>query len=98
MDNLIEFAKEQCEIFPKDSAMGWYLRETLKILESDIKNAIINDTPLPKGATNGDAFVPMFQDLKIENNIGSIYMHGDNGIALIIDKKWWNAPYGKVEE
>ena len=35
MDNLIEFAKEQCEIFPEDSAMGWYLRETLKMLQAE---------------------------------------------------------------
>lgn len=33
-DNLIEFAKDQCEIFPEDSAMGWYLRETLKTLQA----------------------------------------------------------------
>jgi hypothetical protein len=32
-DNLIEFAKEQCEIFPEDSYMGEYLRETLKMLQ-----------------------------------------------------------------
>ena len=30
---LIEFAKEQCVIFPEDSDMGKYLRETIKILE-----------------------------------------------------------------
>lgn len=34
-DNLIEFAKGQCGIFPEDSAMGWYLRETLKMLQAD---------------------------------------------------------------
>ena len=34
-DNLIEFAKEQCEIFPEDSAMGEYLRETLKKLQAE---------------------------------------------------------------
>ncbi|SDW48947.1 hypothetical protein SAMN05216391_10923 [Lachnospiraceae bacterium KHCPX20] len=49
--------------------------------------------PIPDGATNGDVFIPMFPDLKIEDNIGSIYMHDDNGIALVIDKKWLNAPY-----
>lgn len=32
-EDLIEFAKEQCEIFPEDSYMGKYLRETLKILD-----------------------------------------------------------------
>ena len=35
MDNLIEFAKEQCEIFPEDSDMGMYLRETLKMLQAE---------------------------------------------------------------
>jgi hypothetical protein len=34
-DNLIEFAKEQCEIFPEDSYMGEYLRETLKMLQAE---------------------------------------------------------------
>ena len=33
MDGLIEFAKKQCVIFPDDSEMGKYLRETLKILQ-----------------------------------------------------------------
>lgn len=33
-ENLIEFAKGQCEIFPEDSEMGMYLRETLKILQA----------------------------------------------------------------
>jgi hypothetical protein len=34
-DNLIEFAKEQYEIFPEDSYMGEYLRETLKMLQAE---------------------------------------------------------------
>lgn len=59
------------------------------INQCKIEDAII----IPDGATNGDVFMPMFPDLKIEDNIGSIYMHNDNGIALIIDKKWLNAPY-----
>ena len=32
-EDLIEFAKDQCEIFPEDSYMGKYLRETLKMLK-----------------------------------------------------------------
>ena len=32
-EDLIEFAKDQCEIFPEDSYMGKYLRGTLKMLE-----------------------------------------------------------------
>ena len=35
MNKLIEFAKEQCEIFPEDSHMGMYLRETLKMLQAE---------------------------------------------------------------
>lgn len=34
-DNLIEFANEQSVVFPEDSAMGGYLRETLKILQAE---------------------------------------------------------------
>jgi hypothetical protein len=39
-DNLIEFAKEQCEIFPEDSYMGEYLRKTIKMLQADEAKAI----------------------------------------------------------
>lgn len=35
-NELIEFAKDQCEIFPEDSYMGKYLRETIKILEDEL--------------------------------------------------------------
>ena len=35
-EDLIEFAKDQCEIFPEDSHMGKYLRETVKILEDEL--------------------------------------------------------------
>ena len=35
-EELIEFAKDQCEIFPEDSHMGKYLRETVKILEDEL--------------------------------------------------------------
>ena len=35
-NELIEFAKDQCEIFPEDSHMGKYLRETVKILEDEL--------------------------------------------------------------
>lgn len=34
-DKMIEFAKEQCEIFPEDSYMGEYLRETVKMLQAE---------------------------------------------------------------
>lgn len=34
-DNLIEYAKEQIVVFPEDSAIGWYLRKTLKMLQAE---------------------------------------------------------------
>lgn len=34
-NELIEFAIDQCEIFPEDSYMGKYLRETLKMLKEN---------------------------------------------------------------
>ena len=36
MNELIEFAKDQCEIFPEDSYMGKYLRETVKMLKDEL--------------------------------------------------------------
>ena len=36
MNELIEFAKDQCEIFLEDSYMGKYLRETVKMLEDEL--------------------------------------------------------------
>jgi hypothetical protein len=57
-----------------------------------------NVIPIPDGATNGDMIKAMFPELKVEENIGSIYMHDDNGILLMVQKKMWNAPYIKSEE
>lgn len=34
-DKMIEFAKQQCEIYPEDSFMGEYLRKTIKILQEE---------------------------------------------------------------
>jgi hypothetical protein len=34
-DKMIEFAKEQCEIFPEDSYMVEYLRKTIKMLQAE---------------------------------------------------------------
>jgi hypothetical protein len=61
-DNLIEFAKEQCEIFPEDSYMGEYLRKTLKMLQVEpcedavSRQAVLNtlnrmDSVLDEGRT-----------------------------------------------
>ena len=73
-----------------------YRRSGKTFLAEFINQCKIDDAIIiPEGATNGDVFMPMFPDLKIEDNIGSIYMHDDNGISLIIDKKWLNAPYKK---
>lgn len=82
-----------------DTYKGYMLEEQYSplsfknMVEELAEKTTINAIPIPRGVTNGDVFMPMFPDLKIEDNIGSVYMHDDNGIALIIDKKWLNAPY-----
>jgi hypothetical protein len=42
-EELIKFAKDQCEIFPEDSYMGKYLRETIKMLEERALEQSSND-------------------------------------------------------
>lgn len=68
-------------------------RNTVRSYQATIADAIRNSIVLPDNATNGDVFMPMFPDLKLEDNIGSVNMCSDNEISLIIDKKWLNAQY-----
>lgn len=52
-DKLIEFAKEQCKIFPEDSYMGKYLRETLKMLQAEPCGDAISREDMYFKLTNG---------------------------------------------
>ena len=52
-DNLIEFANEQSVVFPEDSAMGWYLRETLKMLQAEQCEDAVSKKDMYFNLTNG---------------------------------------------
>ena len=52
-DKLIEFAKEQCEIFPEDSEMREYLRETLKMLQAEPCEDCVSRQAVKEGSVMG---------------------------------------------
>jgi hypothetical protein len=68
-DNLIEFAKEQCEIFPEDSYMGEYLRETIKMLQAEpcedaiSRQAVLNTLDNMDKVLDEDRTVENYKDL-----------------------------------
>lgn len=62
-EELIEFAKEQCVIFPEDSYMGKYLRETIKILEDITLAESSNDV--------------MWHSVQLLNNLRTEYCSDD---------------------
>lgn len=66
--------------------------------------AIMNGTPLPKEATNGDMIKAMFPDVEIEENpshkkCGSFYLtFKGNTCTMVTDYSWWNALYKRGGE
>ena len=60
-------------------------------MESLIGKIILNGTPIPDNATNGDVIKAMFPGEIVERSTSSIW-YGD---LLMCDAKWWNAPYQK---
>jgi hypothetical protein len=64
-DNLIEFAKEQCEIFPEDSYMGEYLRETIKMLQTEPCKDVISRKAVLNTLDNIDKVLD--EDRTVEN-------------------------------
>ena len=67
-DNLIEFAKEQCKIFPEDSYMGEYLRETIKMLQAEPCEDAISRTYLLKKFE--DRFIELQKAHQKEKQLG----------------------------
>ena len=53
----------------------------------DYEIAIINGTPIPDNATNGDVIMAVF-----EPNINKRH-NGEDIEAYYFDTVWWNAPY-----
>lgn len=59
--------------------------------------------PIPEGATNGDMIKAMFPDVIISESEETLHLkyHTVNSDPLFfvqVSKRWWNAPYRKVEE
>ena len=64
-------------------------------MESLIGKIILNGTPIPDNATNGDVIKAMFPEAKVmlneKNTISWIYKRMIKTYPL----DWWNAPYQK---
>lgn len=66
----------------------------------DYEIAVINGTPIPDNATNGDILWAMFPTIKIDEMTHKIYATIQYdwtyvGIEFDAMKEWWNAPYQK---
>jgi hypothetical protein len=73
MNILIDISKEDYEYLKTHNWDGLY-------------NSILNGTPLPKGATNGDIIKAVFPNI-------------DTNFSNVIDlKMWWNAKYKTESE
>jgi hypothetical protein len=75
MDNLIEFAKEQCEIFPEDSYMGEYLRETLKMLQAEpCEDAVSREDVVERAKI--DKAIEEIEEYLLEEEVNGIHEQG----------------------
>ena len=67
----------------------------------DYEIAVINGTPIPDNATNGDVIKTMFGDDKVSAFMGYVRIMAkvgnwcNEGVVAEFDKDWWNAPYQK---
>ena len=58
----------------------------------DLREAVRNGIPLPKGATNGDVIKAMFPNAEISYGLNGII--GVKFIHMkVFDSDWWNVPY-----
>lgn len=65
-----------------------------------MKNSIINATPIPDHATNGDAIKVMFPkiDASITGDGDVIDVYNMGIYCQTFDLEWWNAPYNKESD
>ena len=67
----------------------------------EMKDALLNGTPIPDNATNGDVIKAMFSDDKVSEFMGYVRILAragnwfNEGVVAEIDKDWWNSPYQK---
>ena len=73
------------------------LQDALKNhMESLIGKIILNSTPIPDNATNGDVIKAMFPNADIEIHNITVYVIFDMRSNVIsFDLDWWKAPYQK---
>ena len=59
-------------------------------MPTDIEALILNGTPIPDNATNGDVFNAIYADI---SRTGTILMDDiENVIATNVNIGWWDAP------
>lgn len=65
-----------------------------------MKNSIINATPIPGNATNGDVIKMMFPkiDASITGDGDVIDVYNMGIYCQTFDLEWWNAPYNKESD
>lgn len=57
----------------------------------------VNAIEIPHGATNGDMIKAMFPSSEVREIVDDlVYYTLDGYVGAYIPKKWWNAPYKKV--
>ena len=56
-----------------------------------LENSVLNGTPIPEDATNGDVIKAMFPNAKIIKMFGfKLFQYYKN---VRFDDAWWNTPY-----
>ena len=62
--------------------------------EDSFIGEIVNGTPIPDNATNGDVIKAMFPDAEIHLDGNDVFFH-HMGFWIKCNIRWWNAPYLK---
>jgi len=76
-----------------------FARNAVRHFQATIADAIKSGKSIPDNATNGDMFMIMFPNLKVEIEGNYITCWIDEHQWFAPDYNWWNAPYMKeVEE
>ena len=86
-DKLIEFAKEQCEIFPEDSYMGKYLRETIKILQAEPCCNCIEFKRYAKEMGFEIEQEPCEDAISRKKVLNTLFYNSDNNCEVVLNKE-----------
>lgn len=78
----------------KDGSFGARIKDRVTLVD-----AVMNGTPFPNNATNGDVIQTVFSNALYQEGIltvdGQEYVCMHNGIDSVcdFDKSWWESPY-----